>query len=105
IGRTVKLMGVLRHLLLGEGDTATPRRFAESVAVPYVNRDISLKIWQPEGRLAIAAVGRAEQREERLVLVDRQQLPVTHRPAFRREIETHDPNLGKEWFCHGEFTG
>ena len=42
-----------------------------------------------------------EQREQRLVLVDRQELAVAQRPALRREAEAHDPDLGEEGFCHG----
>ena len=37
--------------------------------------------------LAVAAVGRAEQREQRGVLRDRQQLAVAQRPALGREVE------------------
>ena len=44
-------------------------------------------------RLPVPAVGRAEQREQRLVLVDRQKLPVAERPALGREDEGHDPDL------------
>ena len=43
--------------------------------------------------LAVAAVGRPEQREERGVLRQRQQLPVAPRPALRREVEREDADL------------
>ena len=46
--------------------------------------------------LPVAAEGRAEQREQRLVLVDRQQLAVRERPALRREVEAHDLEFAEE---------
>jgi hypothetical protein len=50
------------------------------------------QIRQREGRSSVAAVGRAEQCEERLVLGDRQQLALAQRPARRCEVsgEGHD---------------
>ncbi len=65
-----------------------------------MNRYVSLKIRQPEIHASVAAVGRAEQREERLVLIDRYQLLVAKRPTLWREAEAHDSDFGKEWFSH-----
>src|SRR5205807_3935944 len=48
----------------------------------------------------VAAIRRTEQREERLVLVDGQELAVAERPPLRREVEAHDPDLGQEGLCH-----
>src|SRR5205085_1281275 len=49
---------------------------------------------------AIAAIRRSQQREERLVLVDRQELAVAKRPAARRKVERDEPDLGKEGLTH-----
>src|SRR2546423_5156930 len=78
---------------------------AEGKSLTHVNRHISLEIRQAEIYAPIAAVGGPEQREERLVLVDRQQLPVAERPTFWREAEAHDSDFGKEWFSHGVVVG
>ena len=76
---------------------------AKCVAVAGMYRRISLQIRQREVHPPVAAVGRAKQGEERLVLVDGQQLPIAQRPAFRGEVEGHDPNFGKKGFGHGNF--
>ena len=48
----------------------------------------------------VAAVGGAEYREQRLVLVDRQQLAVAERPARGREVERDELDLADERFAH-----
>ena len=73
---------------------------AERVAAADVDRRAAAQVGQREVDPAVAAEGRAEQREQRLVLVDRQQLPVAQRPALGREDEGHDPDFGQEWFGH-----
>ncbi len=65
-----------------------------------MHRRAGAEVGQGEVHAAVAAVGRAEQREQRLVLVDRQQLSVAHRPALRGEAEGHDPDLGEEGLGH-----
>src|SRR5205823_11735665 len=62
-----------------------------------VDRDRALQIRQREGALAVAAVCRAEQREESGVLRDRQDLPVAPGPASRREVEGEDADLCDKW--------
>src|SRR5947207_5648340 len=74
--------------------------FAQRVAVAGVNRRSALQVRQGKIGLAVPAISRAEQRKERLVLVDRQQLPIAQRPAFRRELETHDSDFAQEGFSH-----
>jgi hypothetical protein len=64
------------------------------------DRITALKVRQRERRDAVAAVGRAEQREQRLVLRDRHDLPVAERPAFRGEGEREDGNLSEKWISH-----
>src|SRR5262245_6132973 len=65
-----------------------------------MHRCIPLKIGQREGRLPIASVRRAEQREERGVLGNRHQLAVAEGPAFRREVEWKDPDLSNKRVGH-----
>src|ERR1043166_1734598 len=44
-----------------------------------------------------AAIGGAEQREQRLILIDRQELTVALGPALGREVEREGLDLGEEW--------
>src|SRR3954467_151180 len=74
--------------------------FAVAEAASEMNRHVAAQVRQRESRLAVAAKGRSEKREERLVLVDGQELPVALRPAFRGEVETHDADFGEKWFGH-----
>ena len=60
---------------------------AQRVAAADVDRHPAAQVGQREVDPAVAAVGRAEQREQRLVLVDRQELAVALRPALGREVE------------------
>ena len=60
-----------------------------------------LQIRQRKVALAVAAVGGPEQREQRRVLRDRQELAVAERPALRGEVERKDANLGNERIGHG----
>jgi hypothetical protein len=55
------------------------------------------QVWQRERRLAVASVGRADQREQGLVLGDRQQLAVAERPASRGEQASEHADLGNIW--------
>src|SRR5687768_822991 len=77
----------------------------EGMPAADVDRGSSALVGQREVHAAVTAERRAEEREERLVLVDRQQLPIALRPSFRREDETHNPDFGKEGFSHGELPG
>src|SRR5437016_1064873 len=74
--------------------------FAEGVAATDVNRDIALKVGQREIHPPVAAIGGAEEREQRLVLIDRQELPVAQRPALGGEAKGHDADFGEKWFRH-----
>src|SRR5437588_2462859 len=73
---------------------------AARMSAAHMDRRAALKVRQAEVHPPVAAIGRAEQREQRLVLVDRQQLPVAQRPTLRREAEGHDPDLRQKWFGH-----
>jgi len=56
------------------------------LVVTDVNRDGALEVRQAEVVLAIAAIGRAEEGEERRVRANRQQRAVAERPAAWREV-------------------
>ena len=83
-----------------EGVRLLAARCAEREAAADVDRRPALQVRQGEVRLPVPAEGGAEQREQRLVLVDRQELPVAQRPALRGEHEAHDPDLRQERFGH-----
>src|SRR6185369_5816126 len=53
-----------------------------------------------EGALAVAAVGGAEEREQRGILGDRHDLPVAERPPRGREVEREDADLRYELVGH-----
>ena len=61
----------------------------------------STQIGQCESAYAVAAEGRAQKREQRLVLIDRKQLSGAKRPALRREIERKGFDLTQERLRHG----
>src|SRR5688500_7511323 len=66
-----------------------------------MDRDPATAVRQGEVHPPVAAPVRAQQREQRLVLVDRQQLAVAQRPSLRREAEAHDSDLSEERLSHG----
>ena len=59
-----------------------PPDFPLSETAPEVHRRTATQIRQREGRLPVAPIRGAEHREQRLVLVDGQQLPVAERPPL-----------------------
>src|SRR2546430_4947511 len=72
--------------------------FPQRVTLAHVNRRSRLKVGQPKVSAPIATVSSTQQREQRLVLVYGQQLPVAKRPALGRKSERHDPDLRKKRF-------
>src|SRR3990172_3432975 len=69
-------------------------------ALSRVHWRSALQIGQREVALSVPAVGRAQQREERCVLAQWQQLAVTECPAGRCEVEGIYSNLRDKWICH-----
>ena len=65
-----------------------------------MDRGAALSVREGEGGLTVAPKGRAEQREQRLILVNRQQLPVALRPSLRCEVEGHDADFAQKGFGH-----
>src|SRR5260370_40552185 len=59
-----------------------------------------LEVGQRKIHASIAAVGGTQEREQRLVLIDRQKLSVAKRPPLRRETETHDLDLRQKRLRH-----
>jgi hypothetical protein len=72
----------------------------KTLALAWMHGGVALHIGQREGALAIAAVGGTKQREEGGVLRNRQDLPVTKRPAFGRELERKYSDFSYEWIGH-----
>jgi hypothetical protein len=60
----------------------------------------SLQIWQGEIRRAIAAVRRAQQREQRLVLVYRKELAIAQRPTPWRKTKGKQPDFREKRLGH-----
>ena len=69
-------------------------QLSKSVSAAHMDRGATLQIRQAEIHPAVATVGGSEQREQGLVLIDGQELPVAEGPAFRRKIEAENPDLG-----------
>ena len=76
-----------RHLRERQLDCRRSARLSLSIARPGPERHGALQVRQREGRVAVAAVLRAEQRKERLILRDRQQLAIAKGPS-RRDVGT-----------------
>ena len=63
-----------------------------------MDRHPAPQIGEPEGRSAVAAINRAEQAEEGVVLAYGQELPVAKRPAANGEIASEHDDLAYERF-------
>ena len=74
--------------------------FAEGMAAADVNRGAPAVVRQGEVYPTVTAEGGAEQREKRLVLVDRQQLSIAQRPSTRGKREGHDADFAQKGFGH-----
>src|SRR5690348_16609095 len=69
-------------------------------AAANVHRHAALQVREGEVYSSVAAIGGAENGKQRLVLIDRQQLPITESPAFGRKIPTDDFYFAQKWFRH-----
>jgi hypothetical protein len=95
-------MVVGRQVAGGERRVLRPTGLAEVViretgALARLRRVPAAQVGEGEVRLAVAAVGRAEQREERGVLRDRQDLSVAEGPALRGEVVGNEADLTEKW--------
>jgi hypothetical protein len=93
-------MVVTWHLIHGQGDRLLAARLCERVARTHVHRNAALQIRQRKGRLAVAAIGRADQVEQGLVLGNRYQLALAEGPAGRRKIAGKHANFAHIWTGH-----
>ena len=99
-------MGVRRDLERCDGDlflaaSLTPRPRSPDVVRADPQRGATAQVRQRERGHAVAAEGRAQQREQSLVLVDRQDLAGTLHPILRREAEAKDLDLTQKRASHG----
>src|SRR4051794_20638605 len=88
------------HLAERERMEFLATRLAFDEALALMDRSPAAQVRQRERRLAVTAIHRAEQREQRLVLVDRQKLAVAERPALGREIPRNNFDFTQIWCAH-----
>ena len=84
----------------GQRDLLGAAGLGQDEAVALVDRNPPAQVGQRERALAVAAVGRADQLEQRLVLGDRQQLALAEHPARGGEVAREHPDLADIWLCH-----
>lgn len=65
----------------------------KGVSISVMDRRAPLKVWEREVRLSVAAERRTEQSKQRLILINRQELPIAQRPTSWGEVETHDADF------------
>src|SRR4051794_9731382 len=73
---------------------------AERMARAHMHRRAALQVGKPEIDAPVAAIGGAEQREQRLVLIDRQQLSITECPPLGWETKRHDSDFREKRLGH-----
>ncbi len=78
-----------RQVGLGDGNLFLPNGLAQRNAAPRADYGAVAQVGQGEGRLAIAAVGRADDREQGFILIDRQNLAGAQHIAFCGKISRH----------------
>jgi hypothetical protein len=66
-------------------------------AIANADRDAAAQIGQRKVGKAVASILRTEQREQRLVPIDRHELARADRPTPRRSAEGEQVDLPKEW--------
>src|SRR4029077_12871928 len=67
---------------------------------PGPERHGALQVRQRESGLTVAAVLRAQEREQCRVLRDRQELAIAKGPTDRREVKRDELQLPEEWRGH-----
>src|SRR5215469_10568467 len=88
------------HCLRGYGHRLRAAGFRQGKSVSLMDRQSAAQVGQSEGRLAVAAVGRADQVEEGFVLRNRQQLSRAEHPAGRSKIAPKHPDFADIWLGH-----
>src|SRR5262245_15207227 len=87
----------LRH---GQCHTLCATGLGACEAVAEVQRDATTQVRQTECGLAVAAIGRADQVEERLVLRDGKELALAEHPAGRCEVAGEHSDFTDVRLCH-----
>src|SRR5712691_7416475 len=72
----------------------------EARSLPGLDDGGALYPRQRKSGFAITAIHRAQQAEERRILRYGQQLVVTPRPTFGREVERENADFCNKWICH-----
>src|SRR5262249_61348567 len=79
---------------------AAERPRVQSRPLPPMEGHAAAKARQRKIRSAVTAVKRPEQRKQRRVLADRQELAVGQGPALRSETASEHPYPRQEWIGH-----
>ena len=87
IARRLHQVRVLRQFRNRERMRLRPGPLAQCVTAAHMDRRAALKIRQGEVHPPVTAKGRAQQGEKRLILIDREELPIAQRPASRGKVE------------------
>src|SRR5262249_32136109 len=82
-----------RHHLYASG-------LGQREAAAEVEGQAAPQVRQGKGGLPVSTVGRADQVEQRLVVRDRQELPLPEHPTRRGEVPGEHADLADVWLCH-----
>src|SRR5205085_9096128 len=100
IARGEQGVAVRRELVDGERDLLGAAGLGQGESIALVQRQTAAEVRQREGRLTVAAIGRADKLEQGLVLRDRQHLALAEHPADRGEIAGEHANLANTGLSH-----
>jgi hypothetical protein len=93
-GGGVDDVDVLGQLGDRQGVRLLAAALSQRVTAADVDRRPAPQVGEREVDPPVPAERRAQEREERLVLIDGQELAVAEGPSLGREDEAHDPDLG-----------
>lgn len=102
-GRRAAAIGyvrMLRHFRGGEGVGGLAAGLSQVNPVSDMEWNATLEIRQREVCPPVSTVSGAQDRKERLILIDGQQGAIAHRPALGRESERENFYFTKKWFRH-----
>ena len=103
LARRLDRVGMRRHLRDAQRDRLLPDLIADLVdrqsrRVSHAERNAPTQIRHAESRDAVAAILGSDKREQHLILIDGQQLPLTAEPAARRAREGKQHDLSDKGF-------
>src|SRR5262249_55321534 len=93
-------MTVRRNLARSQRDGFLAAGLRQNKSRTHMNRNAALQIGKRKRVLAIAAVGSADQLEQRWILIDGNQSSVAERPPCRGKVSCEHPNLAYKWLRH-----